>query len=72
MTCMVMCGVGLDAWHPDYKDAPTNGNARMKSDSTDRVLRGGSYPDPPDMQRSAFGITQTGTKTRTGRLGFDA
>jgi len=59
----------LDAWQPDYKDAPTDGSARMKTDSKDRVLRGGAYPDPPDMQRSAY-RHHADAKTRTGAIGF--
>lgn len=58
-----------DAWHPDYKDAPTDGSARTKADSNDRVLRGGAYPDPPDMQRSAYRY-HAKADTRSGAIGF--
>lgn len=59
----------LDAWHPDYKEAPNDGSARMKAESKDRVLRGGAYPDPPDMQRSAY-RHHAPPDTRTGAIGF--
>jgi len=59
----------LDAWHPDYKDAPTDGSARTKTDSNDRVLRGGAYPDPPDKQRCAY-RHHADPNTRTGAIGF--
>jgi len=58
-----------DAWHPDYKDAPTDGSARKKSDSKDRVLRGGAYPDPPDEQRSAY-RHHAAPDAKTGAIGF--
>jgi formylglycine-generating enzyme required for sulfatase activity len=58
-----------DLWHPDYQGAPTDGSAWMKGDSKDRVLRGGAYPDPPDMQRSAY-RHHAAADTRTGAIGF--
>lgn len=58
-----------DAWHPDYKDAPTDGSPRAKADSNDRVLRGGAYPDPPDMQRSAYRY-HAKADTKSGAIGF--
>ena len=59
----------LDPWHPDYKDAPTDGSARAKGDSKDYVLRGGAYPDPPDLQRSAY-RHHAPENTRSGAIGF--
>jgi formylglycine-generating enzyme required for sulfatase activity len=59
----------LDPWHPDYKDAPDDGSARAKADSNHRVLRGGAYPDPPDMLRSAYRHHAT-PDTRSGAIGF--
>jgi formylglycine-generating enzyme required for sulfatase activity len=59
----------LDAWHPDYKDAPTDGSAREPGPSGDRVLRGGAYPDPPDMQRSAYRHHADADKL-SGAIGF--
>ncbi|MBI1832994.1 MAG: SUMF1/EgtB/PvdO family nonheme iron enzyme, partial [Planctomycetes bacterium] len=59
----------LDAWHPDYKNAPADGSARAKTDSHDRVLRGGAYPDPADKHRSAY-RHHGDPNTRTGAIGF--
>jgi formylglycine-generating enzyme required for sulfatase activity len=59
----------LDAWHPDYQDAPVNGSPRDKADSKDRILRGGAYPDPPDMLRSAY-RHHAAPDTRSGAIGF--
>lgn len=58
-----------DTWHPDYKDAPTDGSAWIKGDSTDRVARGGAYPDPPDLQRCAY-RHRLDPKTKSGAVGF--
>jgi formylglycine-generating enzyme required for sulfatase activity len=57
-----------DAWHSDYKDAPTDGSAR-KGDSKERILRGGAYPDPPDLQRSAY-RHHADASFKSGAIGF--
>ncbi len=59
----------LDVWHPDYQGAPTDGSARTKGGSMERILRGGAYPDPPEMQRSAY-RHHADAKTRSGAIGF--
>jgi formylglycine-generating enzyme required for sulfatase activity len=59
----------LDSWHPDYKDAPTDGSARVQPASKERVLRGGAYPDPADMLRCAY-RHHVEAKTRSGAIGF--
>jgi formylglycine-generating enzyme required for sulfatase activity len=59
----------LDLWHPDYQDAPGDGSARAKADSKDRILRGGAYPDPADMLRSAY-RHHAAPDTRSGAIGF--
>jgi formylglycine-generating enzyme required for sulfatase activity len=59
----------LDPWHPNYDDAPTDGSPRQRGDSKDRVLRGGAYPDPPDLQRSAYRHHMP-PDTRSGAIGF--
>jgi formylglycine-generating enzyme required for sulfatase activity len=58
-----------DPWHPDYKDAPTDGSARAKADSPDRVLRGGAYPDPADKLRCAY-RHHADPKSQSGAIGF--
>jgi formylglycine-generating enzyme required for sulfatase activity len=59
----------LDPWHPDYQDTPSDGSPRAKADGKDRVLRGGAYPDPADMLRSAY-RHHAPPDTRTGAIGF--
>jgi len=43
-----------DAWFPDYNGAPSDGSARDDAKAKERVLRGGSFADPPEMLRSAY------------------
>ncbi len=46
-----------DHWHDGYKGAPDDGAAWLhgdKSGESERVLRGGSFSDPPGNLRSAF------------------
>lgn len=59
----------LDPWHPSYEDAPTDGSARAKSESKQRILRGGAYPDPPDMVRSAY-RQPADPDIKSGAVGF--
>jgi formylglycine-generating enzyme required for sulfatase activity len=42
-----------DCWNDDHRGAPTDGAARTGGDCWKRVLRGGSYYDPPGELRSA-------------------
>lgn len=58
-----------DVWHPNYEGAPSDGSARTKGDSADRVLRGGAYPDTADMQRSAYRHHFNANKSN-GAIGF--
>jgi formylglycine-generating enzyme required for sulfatase activity len=58
-----------DAWHPDYKDAPTDGRAREASGAKERVLRGGSWADSADACRSAFRQPKE-TGHRSDTIGF--
>ncbi len=58
-----------DVYHPSYEGAPSDGSARMTGESKKRILRGGAYPDLPDMQRSAF--RQSAEPTfKNGAIGF--
>jgi formylglycine-generating enzyme required for sulfatase activity len=44
-----------DHWHNNYEDAPTDGSAWISDDAkSDKLLRGGSWYDSPDVCRSAF------------------
>jgi formylglycine-generating enzyme required for sulfatase activity len=43
-----------DAWHPDYKGAPTDGGAWGAQGARQQVIRGGSWKDPADQCRSAY------------------
>ena len=42
-----------DRWHSDYVGAPLNGQAWSRGGTGERVLRGGSWHDPPNLCRSA-------------------
>ena len=42
-----------DRWHDDYEGAPTEGSVWEVGDSTDRVIRGGSWFSWPGNLRSA-------------------
>jgi formylglycine-generating enzyme required for sulfatase activity len=44
----------LDAWHPDYKDAPSDGRPRQADSPKERVLRGGAWTATADQCRSAY------------------
>lgn len=43
-----------DSWHPNYEGAPSDGRAWMEKDSTERVVRGGSWADGADACRCAY------------------
>jgi formylglycine-generating enzyme required for sulfatase activity len=58
-----------DAWHPDYKGAPTDGSAWTDAGQKDRVIRGGSFADPAESQRSGFRDHKPMT-TRSDRIGL--
>ncbi len=59
----------LDVYHPSYEGAPSDGSARVTGDSKKRILRGGAYPDLPDMQRSAFRHSAE-PAAKSGAIGF--
>ena len=42
-----------DNWHDDYSGAPLDGEAWVRGGTDERVLRGGSWHDPPNLCRSA-------------------
>jgi formylglycine-generating enzyme required for sulfatase activity len=41
----------LDTWHDDYNGAPLDGEAWIRGGTDERVIRGGSWHDPPDLCR---------------------
>src|SRR5207245_2743385 len=43
-----------DAWHPDYKDAPTDGRPRQAEAAKERVLLGGAWTTGAEQSRSAY------------------
>ncbi len=42
-----------DDWHKNYEGAPTDGKSRVSDKNSTKVMRGGSWYDPPDYCRSA-------------------
>ncbi|WP_013335089.1 formylglycine-generating enzyme family protein [Gloeothece verrucosa] len=63
----------LDVYHEDYQGVPTDGSAWGRGSNVQhnnyRVLRGGSYSDPPWDCRSAFRVGG-GTGVQTAFIGF--
>jgi len=48
-----------DCYEPTYEGAPNDGGARILSDCTLRVIRGGSWYSPPTFLRSAYRLGYT-------------
>ena len=42
-----------DSWHEDYTGAPLNGEPWIRGGTRERVIRGGSWHDPPVLCRSS-------------------
>ena len=42
-----------DSWHDSYDGSPVDGEAWLNGGTEERVLRGGSWHDPPDLCRSS-------------------
>lgn len=59
----------VDAWHPNYQDAPSDGSAWTRAVTKDRVVRGGGYPDPAEVCRSAY-RHHVPAETRNDAIGF--
>jgi formylglycine-generating enzyme required for sulfatase activity len=59
----------LDTPHPSYDGAPTDGSAWVDAKSTQRVIRGGSFADEPDLHRCAARVFVP-ADTRNDKLGF--
>ncbi len=58
-----------DCYTDNYKDAPTDGSAAAEVKSCRRVVRGGSWNDPPGYPRSANRF-RNATDVRSNYLGF--
>jgi formylglycine-generating enzyme required for sulfatase activity len=62
----------LDTAHPNYKGAPADGSAWLDAkvtEKTQRVIRGGSFADEPDVQRCAA-RQFVAADTRNDKIGF--
>ena len=59
-----------DKWHDNYEGAPSDGSAWEDGESSDRVLRGGSWYDGVQFCRSAFRLSRRPDRRRQGNLGF--
>jgi formylglycine-generating enzyme required for sulfatase activity len=59
----------LDTAHPNYQGAPADGSAWVGEEKTQRVIRGGSFADEPDVHRSAARHFVP-ADTRNDKLGF--
>lgn len=58
-----------DAWHPDYREAPSGAKVWDGGDTRYRVVRGGSYHSPAAFCRSAY-RAYSPVETRNGEIGF--
>jgi formylglycine-generating enzyme required for sulfatase activity len=47
-----------DTWHDDYSGSPPDGSSWQNGQSSTRVLRGGSWHEPPDLCRCAARLKQ--------------
>jgi formylglycine-generating enzyme required for sulfatase activity len=58
-----------DDWAPGYAGAPTDGSARVIPGAKEKVIRGGSFADPPEVLKCAYrGHVPAGTRSDT--IGF--
>jgi formylglycine-generating enzyme required for sulfatase activity len=58
-----------DSAHPNYVGAPGDGSAWTDAKATERVIRGGSFADEPDVQRCAARQFMP-ADTRSDKIGF--
>jgi formylglycine-generating enzyme required for sulfatase activity len=59
----------LDAAHKNYEGAPADGSAWTDAKASERVIRGGSFADEPDVQRCAA-RQFVPADTRSDKIGF--
>jgi len=58
-----------DSWSPDHKANPKDGSAVRLKDTTQVVVRGGSFADPPELVTSTARLGKL-AKTRSDQIGF--
>jgi sulfatase modifying factor 1 len=58
-----------DCWAKGYEGAPNDGSARLTGDCNGRMVRGGSWKNPPDAVRSGH-RSWLGIGMRTSSVGF--
>jgi formylglycine-generating enzyme required for sulfatase activity len=58
-----------DAWAPTLEGTPLDGSPRQAKDAKERVMRGGSFADPPDELRCAFRSGKP-AEFKSDRIGF--
>jgi formylglycine-generating enzyme required for sulfatase activity len=58
-----------DTWSPTHEGAPTDGSPRNKPDEKGRVIRGGSFADPPEQCTSSARM-RAPANTRSDKIGF--
>ena len=58
-----------DTWHSDYKDAPSDGSFWVDEESSNKVIRSGSWDNDPDCCRSAT-RNYVNAKNNIGNFGF--
>jgi formylglycine-generating enzyme required for sulfatase activity len=58
-----------DDWQPGYQDAPADGSVRRVAGAKEKVIRGGSFADPPEKLESAH-RGHVSADTRSDTIGF--
>lgn len=58
-----------DSWSPSHKANPKDGSPVRLKDTTQAVIRGGSFADPPDLVSSTARVGKLNT-TRSDQIGF--
>lgn len=59
-----------DCWFSNHQDAPSDGRARLYEGCSDRVVRGGSFLDPPMSLRLFVRRIYVGGSDRSESIGF--
>lgn len=57
--------ITADCWNADYRDAPTDGSARITGDCRAAASRGGGWFDPPANMRTARRLKTEATERRS-------
>ncbi len=59
-----------DDWHETYENAPTDGRAWFSEESSNKVARGGSWANDPNLCRSACRFSLSSRGIRDSIIGF--